>query len=94
MSKQNAKLQTKFVDDLMYLKHLDKVSFVNTLAMKDNKFKTKILNKTSNHKVCDPKQATYYVGFPSVTKRYAPIRHQSGMIEWIVRTHSISTTFK
>ena len=33
--------------DLTFLKHLDKISFVNTLTIKDNEFITNILNEES-----------------------------------------------
>ena len=49
--KAKCQIWNKFMDDLIFLKHLDKISFVNTLTMKDNEFKTDVLNEASNHKV-------------------------------------------
>ena len=59
--KAKCKACNEFMYDLIFFNHLDKISFVNTFTMKEDKFKSNILNKASNHKVYDPEKPTYYV---------------------------------
>ena len=60
--KKKCKAWCDFMDDLVFLKHLDKVVFMN--VTEDTNFIQKILPDMVNKNVYNPTQDRYFVGFP------------------------------
>ena len=63
--RQTAKRWDNYFDDLIFLKHLDSIAYIDTDKMSQADFNDMVLNKVKNLEVYNTLIQNYWVGFPS-----------------------------